>query len=277
MSDADEWRGRLGALWARHADALDQQLAPTGEAGLAALDPRPGEAMIDLGCGSGATSAGLWQRVAPDGFVLGLDLSADQIELARRRFAADGLAFEVADAGSYPFAPGRFDGLFSRFGCMFFDDPVAAFRSLRAALKPDGRAVLVVWRELGLNPWAALPGAIGAELFGPEEPSPPGAPGPFAWADPATFEPILREAGFRGIARRAVETSLRLGDPRDPDPIARAAAVLVSVGPLARRLRDRSEEERAEAARRLAPRLQGFLGEGWVRMPGAIWVVEARA
>jgi SAM-dependent methyltransferase len=273
--ESEAWRGRTGALWASHADALDQQLEPAGDAGLKALDARPGERVLDLGCGSGATTAKLWDAVAPHGSVVGVDISPDQIEVARRRVKG-GARFEVADAQTFPFERNSFDALFSRFGCMFFDDPDAAFRNLFGALGPEGRAVLVVWREIGLNPWAALPAGVGAELFGPEEPASPGAPGLFGWAAPSVFEPILRNAGFRDVAWTEVDMTLTIGEASERDPIEGAAKMLLRVGPLARRLRDRPDEARVEAGRRLAPRLRSYVNDGRVRIPGAIWVVRAR-
>ena len=276
MLESEAWRGRMGALWASHAEALDQQLEPAGEAGLNVLRAQPGEHVLDLGCGSGATTSRIWASVAPEGGVLGIDISPDQIDIANQRFGGSGIKFEAADAQTFAFESDRFDAVFSRFGCMFFDDPQVAFRNLVGALKPAGRVVLVVWRDISLNPWAELPGKVGTELFGPAEPAPLGAPGPFGWADPSVFEPVLRHAGLREITWSAVDTTLKLGREAEPDPVVRAVDMLLCVGPLARRLRDQPEESRTEAARRLAPRLQGYLQDGWVRMPGAIWVIEAR-
>jgi SAM-dependent methyltransferase len=231
--------------------------------------------VLDLGCGSGATTARLSASVAPEGRVLGIDISPDQIDIANQRFGGGRIVFQVADAQTFAFEPERFDAIFSRFGCMFFDDPQVAFRNLAGALLPVGRVVLVVWRDISLNPWAELPAKVGDELFGPAEPAPPGAPGPFAWADPSVFEPVLRRAGLREITWSGVDTTLKLGRKAEPDAVQRAVDMLLCVGPLARRLRDQPEAARVEAARRLAPRLQAYLQDGWVRMPGAIWVIEA--
>lgn len=275
MSESEAWRGQMGALWASHAEALDQQLEPAGNAGLEALNAQPGEHVLDLGCGSGATTARLSASVAPDGRVLGIDISPDQIEVARQRFVGGRMAFEMADAQTFAFEPNSFDAMFSRFGCMFFDDPQAAFNNLVGALRPGGRVVLVVWRAINLNPWAELPARVGAELFGPAEPAPPGAPGPFGWADHSVFEPVLARAGLQEVTWRSVDITLKLGRDIEGDPVQRAVDMLFRVGPLARRLRDQPEEARTEAARRLAPRLQGYLRGEWVRMPGAVWVTEA--
>ena len=168
---------------------------------------------------------------------------------------------------------------------MFFADPPAAYANLRLALKPGARAVLTVWRDLDANPWAALPAAVGAEVLGPAEPMAPGAPGPFAWADPMIFRSILEGAGFTGLEWREEPITLQIGeaagdasgDTGEADPVARAVAMLMRIGPAARRLKGRPEADRAAVAERLAPVLEPFVSDGWVRMPGLIWVIRARA
>nr|NIP77423.1 methyltransferase domain-containing protein [Xanthomonadales bacterium] len=178
MVEAEQWAGDMGREWSLRAEALDRQLAPAGEAGMRVLAPQPGERILDLGCGSGATTEALSRAVAPDGHVTGVDISADQIAVARARPGNAGAAFIVGDAQNHPFEVATFDALLSRFGCMFFDEPVAAFTNLRRALMPGARAVLLAWRAMAMNPWAAVPTQVGAEVLGPVDPPPPGAPGP---------------------------------------------------------------------------------------------------
>jgi hypothetical protein len=137
--------------------------------------------------------------------------------------------------------------------------------------------VLTVWRDLGANPWAALPTAVGTEVLGPAEPVPSGAPGPFAWADPMIFRPILEAAGFSGLEWREEQITLQIGEAGEAGPVERAVALLTRIGPMARRLKDRPEADRAAVAERLAPALEPFVSDGWVRMPGLIWVLRARA
>jgi SAM-dependent methyltransferase len=165
------------------------------------LAPAPGETLLDVGCGCGDTSLELARRVGAEGEVLGLDISAPMLDVARRRAKEDGargLEFREADAQTAALPGGR-DAVFSRFGVMFFADPVAAFRNLRRALRPGGRLVFVCWRPLAENLWMRLPAETAAGLVPPAPPPEPGAPGPFAFADPDRVRRILAEAGFAGI------------------------------------------------------------------------------
>jgi len=277
MTEAECWAGAMGREWARHAEALDRQLAPVSALGLAALDARPGERILDLGCGAGATTAALCAAVGPKGAVTGADISADQIAAARLRPGCESAQFIAGDAQKWPFEARAFDALFSRFGGMFFGDPVAAYTNLRGALKPGARAVLTVWRALKLNPWAAVPAQVAAELLGPVPPPAPGTPGPFAWAEPDFFRPILEAAGFADISWSEAPVTLQVGESGGATAVERASAMLLRIGPLARRLREQPPETRARAAERLAPALEPYVSDGWVRMPGTIWLVRARA
>ncbi|MCH8168660.1 MAG: methyltransferase domain-containing protein [Proteobacteria bacterium] len=278
MAEAFEWAGQMGREWARRVEALDRQLAPAGALGLAALAPRPGERILDLGCGDGATTAKIVAAVGSLGAVTGIDISPDLLAVARARPGNEAAMFLEGDAQGWDFEAGAYDALFSRFGGMFFADPPAAYANLRRALKPGARVVLTVWRDLAANPWAALPAAVGAEVLGPaDDPFVPGAPGPFAWADPTIFRPILEGAGFTGLEWREEPISLQVGETGEAGPVARAVAMLMRIGPAARRLKGRPEADRAAVAARLAPALEPFVSDGWVRMPGLIWVIRARA
>lgn len=277
MAEVFEWAGAMGREWVRHQDALDRQLAPAGEAGIRALAPARGERLLDLGCGAGATTAELARAVGPEGQVTAVDISPDLLAVARARSGCQGVAFIEGDAARLPLPEAAFDALFSRFGCMFFSEPVAGYANLRKALRPGGRAVLVAWRAMALNPWAAVPAAVGTELLGPGEAAPPGTPGPFAWAEPEVFRAILEGAGFTGIDAREERIELTVGMTGEEDAATRAAALMTRIGVLARRLRDQPEAMRAEATTRLARLLEPFERDDWVRLPAAIWVIRAAA
>ncbi len=275
MSEAAFWAGQMGKLWADHADALDQQLEPAGQAGLEALRPQPDENILDLGCGSGAMTEKLCEAVGLGGRVTGVDISADQITVAKVRAGNERAEFVLGDAQTWRFAPETYDALFSRFGCMFFEDSDAAFRNLQIALKPGARLVLVAWCDLTLNPWAALPAAVGAKVLGPAKPVPAGHPGPFAWTSPSVFRKVLEGAGFQSLSWTEVKIVLRIGENTFDDPIKRGVRMLMSVGPLARRLKDEPNNSRLKVADLLAKELQPYVQDGWVCMPGLIWVVRA--
>jgi len=156
--------------------------------------------VLDVGCGTGQTTREA-ARMAGAGSALGVDLSALAIERARKLARAEGLrnvTFERVDAQAHSFAPGHFDLAISRFGTMFFDDPVAAFGNIGRALRPAGRLVMVVWQAHDRNEWDV---AIHEALSGPAGPTAVAGegPDPFSLADPTTVEGILRAAGFADI------------------------------------------------------------------------------
>ena len=278
MADLPEWPGEMGRTWARHHAATDRQLAEVGAALIDRLAPRPGERLLELGCGAGGFALSLAAAVGPAGRVTGIDVSPDLVAVARERAAGTcTVEIHLADAAHRPMTPGAHDALVSRHGCMFFEDPAAAFANLRRGLVPGGRVALSAFASPADNPWASVPADAAAGVLGPADPPAPGVPGPFAWAEPRVFETALAEAGFRDITHetRAVGFTLALGD--DPDPVQRAVAMVLTIGPVARRARLAGDG----AADRLRPVLRDalapYLAEGAVRLPARIRLISARA
>lgn len=276
MADTRDWAGELGAKWASQIQPMDRMLEPATHFAIDALGAAAGERIIDLGCGGGPTSLEIATRVGGGGHVLGIDISPDLVDIARERSAGmETVAFELGDAASFAFE-GEWDALFSRFGCMFFDAPVPALTHLRSALKPGGRAVLCVWAEPKFNPWAMVPASAATEVLGPAEKVPPGAPGPFGWATPDIFMPILEDAGWTGIAVAEHDLRLPISAGEDPDPVERAITHACRIGPLARRLEDHPDAE-IEIRKILVETLRPLV-EGDVVMIGArIRIISARA
>ena len=265
------WNDTAGRTWASLQDQIDRQIRPIGLAAMDRLAPAPGETLLDVGCGCGDTSLELARRVGAEGEVLGLDISAPMLDVARRRAKEDGargLEFREADAQTAALPGGR-DAVFSRFGVMFFADPVAAFRNLRRALRPGGRLVFVCWRPLAENLWMRLPAETAAGLVPPAPPPEPGAPGPFAFADPDRVRRILAEAGFAGIEITPHDEAIGGLD------LEGTVEMSFRVGPLGAILRERPD---------LAPVLRDRVRETvspWLRyeavyMPSATWMVGAR-
>jgi SAM-dependent methyltransferase len=176
-----------------------------------------------------------------------------------------------ADAQSHDFAPAAADGVYSRFGVMFFDDPQAAFANLRRALKPGGRLAFVCWRPLAQNAWMAAPLAAACAALGETPPAGvPDAPGPFAFADPQRIRTILASAGFAEIAVEAYDARMNGG------PLEDAVAMALKVGPLGALVREQpNKAEPARAAVRAA--LAAFETPAGVLMPAAVWIVTAHA
>jgi SAM-dependent methyltransferase len=197
-------------------DALDAMLAPVGDALLASADIRPGETVLDIGCGGGATTLAASRAVGPNGSVTGVDLTPEMLELARTRLAAGGKAnveLLEGDAAKCDLKFG-YDAAISRFGTMFFDDPVAAFVNIRQALKPGGRVCIATWQPLDANAWLVVPGA--ALLRWIELPDVSGTgPGMFSQSDPAIIAATLRDSGYVDVNVSSVKIALTLGATPD--------------------------------------------------------------
>jgi len=282
MTEAYEWRGRIGDVWAEEWRRTDRTLAPVNEALVAAAvaeaeafdDPR----ILDVGCGAGATSLALAAALA-EAEIIGIDLSETLIAAARER-AGEGagkVRFEVADAARWaPAGAGpKFDLIVSRHGVMFFDDPVAAFAHLRSLAGADARLVFSCFRSRADNQWAAALRPI-LERFAPAalaEPEP--AAGPFAFADPARIAAILAGAGFAPPAIRPLDFDFVAG--AGADPLADAISYFRRIGPFAALLRelDGGAAEAAVAAlSEIAARHRA--GDRILFRAGA-WIVTAKA
>lgn len=269
---ATYWNELGGLTWAELSPLLDRQIEPVGQAAIAALAPEPGERLLDVGCGCGQTALELGRRVGPSGEVLGLDISRPMLEVARRRAEAAGAAnvtFVEGDAQTWPAPGARFDGVFSRFGVMFFSDPVAAFGNLRTALRPGGRMAFACWRRPEENPLMTTPARAAAAHLPPAPPADPDAPGPFAFADPAKIRRILEAAGFADLEVAACDTDIGGNTLEDSLTLA------LRIGPLGARLRE-SPELRPKVLEDVRRALSEHMRDGRVWMKGAVWIVTAR-
>ena len=269
-----DWNGDQGQRWVDQQALLDRMIEPFGQAALQAAAPRPGESVLDIGCGCGSTSLALARAVGPQGRVLGVDISRPMLDAARRLAAAQPglkLGFTEADASVATLPAGQ-DLLFSRFGLMFFAEPAAALRHLRAALRPGGRCAFVCWRAPRDNPWAMTPLVAARKALGVDPPqADPSMPGPFAFADEQRLRGLLAEAGFADIQLQRTDAPIRLGASA-----REAAPASLQLGPAARLAREAGPAHTATLVaaieRALAP-----LGaaDGSVSLGGSTWVVTA--
>lgn len=272
-----DWNGDSGARWAANLARLDLMLEDFGSAAIATAKAQPGEQILDIGCGSGTSTFALAQRVGPTGHVLGVDISEQLVEIARAA-TPDGasVAFRCADAATAALPQGQFDLLFSRFGVMFFDDPVAAFAHMRGALKPGGRAAFICWRGAQENDWVRLPMAAIRDIVQPA-PADPNAPGPFAFGDRQRLADILAAAGFTAIEIAPLDTTLSYGRGASREAaVDDALDMAFQVGPLSRALADQSDDVRGRAADAVRAAFAKRPGETSVLIDGAAWVVTAQ-
>ncbi len=267
---AKVWNTGAGETWAALQERLDQQLEPLGRVAMSALAPRSGEHILDIGCGAGQTSHQLGTATGRTGSVLGVDISRTLLDVAEARPASPGVAFKEADAQTYPFDAGTFDAAFSRFGVMFFADPVAAFTNIARALKSSGRLSFVCWRAPAENVFMSLPMAVAAPLLPPTPPGPPSTQGPFAFADPDHVRNILTTAGFKDIDITPHDQKIGSGD------LEQTLTLALKVGPLGALLRENPDQQGpvVDAVRAALAEHEGPEG---VKLASATWIVTARA
>lgn len=263
----DFWNGPAGDVWVEAQEIMDRMLAPLSDAALTAASPQPGERVVDVGCGCGATTLAVAQAGAS---AWGVDISQPMVERARSRTAGlDNIAFSVKDAAIADYDP-EHHLVFSRFGVMFFDDPKAAFGNLRSALVDRGRLVFVCWQSPRENLFMSVAGRAARPFMPASEPQDPRAPGPFAFADSEWTEEILHGVGFSDISITSLTPSLSVGKTLDE-----AMYFQARVGPLARALSELDESVQAEAKQAVRDALSEFETDEGVVIPSAAWLVQA--
>jgi SAM-dependent methyltransferase len=271
---ASYWNEQAGHRWVAVQRDLDAQLEPFGIAVMTELGLVSGERVLDVGCGAGATSLMLAEQVRP-GQVVGIDISGPLLARARQRAEAiENLRFDQADAQTFAFPGASYGIVFSRFGVMFFADPIEAFANLRTALRPGGKLGFVCWRAMRDNPSFAVP--LEAALpFLPELPQPPepGAPGPFAFADEDRIRGILERAGYVDIDIAPHDTDVVFAGRSD---IEGAADLALQIGPLGRALSTLAETNRARVRAAVRDAFVPYHGPSGVTLPAATWIVTAR-
>ena len=231
----------------------------------------PGQRVLDVGCGTGPTLLKAAKAVGPTGRILGLDIAPPLVAAATKR-VPETVTVATGDAATYPYDDGTFDTVISNFGIMFFDDSLAAFRTLRLAVRKGGRLAATVWGAPGDNPWFAIPRSIvDRHLADVPRPDPAG-PGPMRFADATTLTELLTDAGWDATVQ-SVDVHLR-----PPGPVARVAALhmLVTVGMMIRGM-EVSDTVQARIAADLKTAFAGFETDGVFRVPARIHVVSAVA
>ncbi len=276
IANADQaraWNGYEGRHWAEHQDRWDIVNSGANEHLFAAAAIAGDDRVLDIGCGNGLSSR-LAARAATHGDVLGIDLSQPMLERASTTAALEGLTnvrYEHADAQVYPFEPASFDVAISRFGVMFFADPLAAFANIRRALRSDaGRLAFVSMGGLRNNELRTLFTALAPYL--PAAPTVSDDAGPFSLSNPSRIRELLTLAGFRDVSTAAIELSMRFGEDA-----ADAARFLISSGPVHFALEHVDDTVLPQAVDAVTAALQPFETSDGVRLRSSHWLVRASA
>jgi SAM-dependent methyltransferase len=272
------WNGVLFDRFVQFRPIVTSGLGAHGEAALAAHPPREGDRVLDVGCGFGDTTQRLAQLVGPEGSAVGIDVAERFVETAReeaREAGSPNVRFLAGDVQTTEFAE-RFDYAFSRFGTMFFANPVVALRNVRAALEPGGRLVMVVWRRKLDNGWLHRAELI-VEQFALDhaaEDEPTCGPGPFSMANADTVCDVLLHAGYTDMELRRCDIPIQIGEDLDG-----AVQFVMALGPAGEAIR-----LAGDAADQLRPKIEGALREALAEFvtadgafaPASTWIVSAR-
>jgi ubiquinone/menaquinone biosynthesis C-methylase UbiE len=271
---AEFWNSSMGHAWVSQQAVISDVFTSVTSVSLDAAAARLGEHVIDIGCGTGDTLLAFAKVVGPSGSVLGVDVSAPMLDFAEHRAAEATLsnaAFALADATTYAFEPRWADLVYSRFGVMFFDDPIRAFTNIRTGMKAGGRLVFVCFRTMPESPWFRVPIEAARPHVPPQPPVDPLAPGMFSLAHEERLGGILTEAGFREVALKATDVPIHGKDT------TQSMAFITQAGPLPALLENASGEQRIRATEAVSNALAANIGADGRGLHVGLWLVSALA
>lgn len=266
------WNGLSGRAWVETQDVLDRMSKPFEDLLFAQVAASPCGRVLDVGCGTGGTTVAVARFVGTAGCSVGIDISAPMIAAARARAEREQVpaSFICANAQNYRFEPSQFDMIISRFGVMFFDDPVGAFANLRRAATDDARLRCVAWRSAAENPFMTTAERAAAPLLPNLPPRKPGAPGQFAFGDSHRVHGILEESGWAAIDIKPLDIQCTL-------PESDLVFYLSHMGPVGRALHDVDEQTRARVMKTVRAAFDPFVDGAEVRFNAACWMIAARS
>jgi SAM-dependent methyltransferase len=273
--DQAEFWAQMAPTWVELEERLERTGGPPGRMAMDRLDLQPGERILDLGCGTGQTTVELAARVGANGRVVGVDIADEMLEAARQRAVTQGVDnvdFLHCDVQCHDL--GECDGAFSRFGVMFYDDPVAAFANIRKAIRPGGRLSFACWQNALANEWMFVPGMAVMTVTGTPPPMPePGQPGPFSLCEVDRVTDLLGQAGFSGID--IVPHNDVFSSPAEEIP--GYAGVALRIGAAREALKDADEATRQKAYEAVVEALNGKVEDGEVRLTRGVLLVAAES
>lgn len=269
------WNGAASQGWVAAQALLDRLFDPFERRLVDAAATAGASAVLDIGCGTGGITLAVAWAIAPHGRAVGIDISGPMIAAAEARLSSmsDGpppAQFVLGDAGTYPFEAGGFDRLLSRFGVMFFADPVSAFANLRRAACRGAELDLVAWRHIAENPFMVAAETAVAPLLPDLPPRVPDAPGQFGFADAGRVRRILTDSGWEGIDIRPMDADCAM-------PLTDLERYMTLLGPVGAALRDADPDTRARVVERLRPAFAPYVRGDSVSFTAACWRITGRA
>ncbi len=266
------WNGPAGRAWVDAQEVLDKLFMPFENRLVEEVAARSKHQVLDIGCGTGATTLAVARHLGTTGRCVGIDISQPMLATARERAQREGVpaTFVCADAQTRAFDAASFDMLISRFGVMFFDDPVRAFANLRHAVKNDAELRFIVWRTPAENPFMTTAERAAAALLPAMPPRRPDAPGQFAFANEARVRRILEEGGW-------TDTDLQPLDVECVLPEKELDLYITRLGPVGMALHEADETTRTRVTRTVRAAFEPYVRGAEVRFTAACWTVAARA
>lgn len=264
MNGAARWNGPSGQAWVQTQALMDQMYRPLEELLVEAVGARRPRSVLDVGCGTGGTTVAVAERLGAGARCLGVDVSEPMLEAARARGGR--ASFLRADVQEHEWAPGSFDLIMSRFGVMFFEDPVRAFSHLRGAATDNAGLVFVAWRDIAENPFMTVAERAAAPLLPDLPPRRPDAPGQFGFADAGRVRAILDATGWTEVTIEPVDVTCTF-------PERELAGYFTRLGPVGLALPGVDDETRAKVIDTVRPAFAPYVHGDEVRFTAACWWV----
>ncbi len=269
----DFWSGKGGDIWVERQNAMDTMLSPLGEAALNKLNLNEGENVLDIGCGCGNTTLNIAKRISPDGQVTGLDISEPMLKRAKEsanEMSISNASFNCVDVQTDDIGEEVYSAAFSRFGVMFFEDPVAAFCNINKSLITGASLSFVCWQSPALNPWQSL--FIEAVKKYVDLPSPPPrSPSPFAFMESEYVSSILEESNFQNIMIEGHEAEVNMFSGRS---LSDSVKDYISINPVVSgMLKDSTEQEKTEIINSAIEAFSPYYSAKGLMFPSATWLV----
>ncbi|MDI1480141.1 class I SAM-dependent methyltransferase [Polyangium sp. y55x31] len=266
------WNGLAGRAWVEAQELLDQMFEPFADLLVEAVSARSAGQVLDVGCGTGGTTLAVARVLGANGRCVGIDISDPMIAAARARAERENVpaSFIRENAQIHAFEPASFDMIISRFGVMFFDDPVRAFTNLRRAAKDDAELRFIAWRSAAENPFMTTAERAAAPLLPNLPARRPDAPGQFAFADRRRVHNILEESGWAEIDIQPIDVACAL-------PEKELIRYLTRLGPVGMILQQADDRTRTEVIKTVRAAFEPYVHGALVRYTAACWMVGARA
>jgi SAM-dependent methyltransferase len=264
------WNGAAGEAWVDAQELLDRMYQPFNDRLVTAVIERSAHRVLDLGCGTGSTTLDIARRLGQGGHCTGIDISRPMLELARRRAAQEhrNVEFIQGDAQVHAFHAKQYDMIVSRFGAMFFDNPISAFENLRRAATDDAGLSLAVWRSAAENPFMTVAERATAPLLPTMASRSLDGPGQFAFADPQRTQRLLEDSGWRRVHITPLDVQCAF-------PASALDYYLTRLGPVGVALRNADEATRGKVIAAARSAMAPYMDGEWVRYTAACWLVSA--